>query len=216
MDYGWAAPSVYVAAARDGDGRLWFYRELTMVQTAEREQARRILEANTGHKMATIAADPAMWGKAGSALPPAEQMALEGLALEQADNDRLGGKARIHTYLAEGPACPVHREQGWATCPMLHVLDGACRELVTTMSNLPRDPKRPEDVDTNSPDHWYDAARYLVMAIGTAPRFHFPDPEPEVRELDPQATNPNARPAAPVTVPSIGGFPIMTGGDPWA
>jgi hypothetical protein len=166
MDYGWAAPAVYLAAGKDGDGRLWCYRELTMVQTAEREQARRILAANAGVRMFTIAADPAMWGKTGSALPPADQMALEGLALSKADNDRLGGKARMHTYLSEGPACPIHRAMDWDTCPMLHVLDGACPQLVATMGYLPRDPHRPEDVDTDAPDHWYDALRYLCMAVG--------------------------------------------------
>lgn len=216
MDYGWAAPSVYLAAARDGDGRLWFYRELTMVQTVEIEQARRILDANIGARMSVIAADPAMWGKSGSALPPAEQMALEGLALEPADNDRLGGKSRIHSYLAEGPACPKHRAQGWATCPLLHVLAGACPEFVRTMGNLPRDPKRPEDVDTKAPDHWYDAGRYLVMAIGTAPQFHFPPSELEVVELDPNAVNPNQHHEPAMSVPAIGGFPILSGGDPWA
>jgi hypothetical protein len=167
MDYGWAAPSVYLAAAKDADGRLWFYRELTMVQTAEGEQARRILAANAGIQINAIAADPAMWGKAGSGLPPADQMAIEGLDLTKANNDRLSGKSRIHTYLSEGPACPYHREQGETTCPMLHVLDGACPEFVKTMGFLPRDPHRPEDVDTNAPDHWYDAGRYLVMAVGT-------------------------------------------------
>lgn len=185
MDYGWAAPSVYLAAAKDSDGRLWFYRELTMVQTPELEQARRIMEANAGIRPVLIAADPAMWGKTGSSLPPAEQMALEGLQLSRGDNDRLGGKARLHTYLAEGPACPVHRGQGWATCPMLHVLDGACQQLVSTVADLPRDPHRPEDVDTDAPDHWYDAARYLVMAIGGGPDFPIldrqnPEPVPQV------------------------------------
>jgi len=166
MDYGWAAPSVYLAAARDSDGRLWFYRELTMVQTPESEQARRILEANAGQQVQIVAADPAMWGKTGSALPPASQMALDGLHLTKADNDRLGGKARFHSYLAEAPACPHHRDLGWATCPLLHIIDGACPQFVKTMGELPRDPNRPEDVDTDAPDHWYDAGRYLLMSFG--------------------------------------------------
>jgi hypothetical protein len=167
LDYGWSAPSVYVAAAKDSDGRLWVYRELSMKQTPEKEQARRILASNAGDRMTCIAADPAMWGKTGSALPPADQMALEGLALSKADNDRLGGKARLHTYLAEGPACSHHRALGQDVCPMLHVLDGAVPDLVRTMSDLPRDKKRPEDVDTNAPDHWYDACFVAGTQIAT-------------------------------------------------
>lgn len=171
MDYGWAAPSVYMAAAKDGDGRLYFYRELTMVQTPELDQARQILAANEGHDVALIAADPAMWGKTGSSLPPAEQMATEGLHLTRADNDRLSGKSRYHSYLAEGPSCAFHRAAGWSTCPMLHVLDGSCPQFTKTMGELPRDPHRPEDVDTDAPDHWYDAGRYLIMSIGGGPEF---------------------------------------------
>lgn len=171
MDYGWAAPSVYLAAAKDSDGRLWFYRELTMVQTPEVDQARQILAANAGQHLVSIAADPAMWGKTGSSLPPAEKMATEGLWLIKADNDRLGGKSRMHTYLSEGPACAYHRELGWATCPMLHVIDGACPKFVKTMGELTRDPRKPEDVDTDGPDHHYDSARYLCMSIGGGPQF---------------------------------------------
>ena len=173
MDYGWAAPSVYLAAARDGDGRLWFYRELTMIQTPERDQAQQILDANRqdGGGPPRIAADPAMWGKTGSALPPATQITQEGVPLEKADNDRLGGKARMHSYLSLGPACPIHREAGLARCPMLHVLDGSCPKFVKTMGALTRDPRRPEDVDTDGPDHWYDAARYLCLDIGAGPQF---------------------------------------------
>jgi hypothetical protein len=173
LDYGWSAPAAYVQAARDNDGRMWVYSELTMVQTPEKEQARRILAAEGDRPPTLRAADPAMWGKTGSALPPASQYALEGVALRKADNDRLGGKGRLHTYLANGPACAYHRELGWDVCPMLHLLDGACPELLVSMETLPRDPKRPEDVDTNAADHHYDALRYLIMAVGVAPSIIF-------------------------------------------
>jgi hypothetical protein len=167
LDYGWTAPSVFLAAAKDQDGRVWFYRELTMRQTPEREQARRILALDTAVR--GIAADPAMWGKTGAALSVANQFSLEGCHLSKASNDRLIGKNRVHTYLAEASACAHHRELGWVTCPMLHVLDGTCPEFVRTMGELRRDPHRPEDVDTNSDDHHYDSARYLLLAIGRAP-----------------------------------------------
>lgn len=187
LDYGWAAPAVYMAAARDPDRRLWFYREITMVQTPETDQARAILDANRGLHVALVAADPAMWGKTGSALPPAEQMATEGLALTKGDNDRLGGKARFHTYLREAPACAHHRALGWSTCPMLHVIDGACPKFVETMADLPRDPNRPEDVNTDAPDHWYDAGRYLLMSVGGGAEF------PILDDLPPEALSTAAR-----------------------
>ncbi len=167
MDYGWTAPSVFLAAAKDHDGRVWLFRELTMRQTPEREQARRILGTESG--VDAIYADPAMWGKTGSALPVSSQFRLEGVVLTKANNDRITGKSRMHTYLAEGPACGYHRELGWDTCPMLHVLDGSCPEFVRTMGELLRDPHRPEDVNTDGDDHWYDAGRYLLMGIGQTP-----------------------------------------------
>lgn len=186
MDYGWSAPSVFIAGARDGDGRVWLYRELSMTETPEREQARRILALGTGVRM--IAGDPAMWGKVGSALPPAKQMIMEGLPLQRAENDRLSGKARMHTYLAEAPACIYHRDQGWDTCPMLHVLDDTCPEFVRTMADLPRDPKRPEDVDTDAEDHPYDTVRYLLMSFGGGAQFPTdlgPTPDEDQRSAKP-------------------------------
>jgi hypothetical protein len=182
MDYGWTAPSVMIWGARDGDGRLWLYREVSMRQTPEVDQAKRILglEASDGGGV-VHAADPAMWGKTGSAMPPAVAMALEGLALQKADNDRASGWQRIHSYLADGPACPQHREQGWATCPMVHVMRDACPDLVRTLPSLPYDRHRTEDVDSNGEDHWADALRYLVMAIGTTGHLLL-DTQPEGRD----------------------------------
>lgn len=173
LDYGWTAPSAYVLGARDADGRVWLYRELTMVQTPEKEQARRIIQAEGVHMPRMRAADPAMWGRSGSALPPASQFAIEGVPLRKADNDRFGGKQRLHQYLAMGPACAHHRALGESMCPMLHVLDQACPELMATMENLPRDPRKPEDVDTNAADHHYDGLRYLLMSVGAAPSMIF-------------------------------------------
>ena len=175
IDYGYAAPWVVLFLARDQDGRMWVYDELTGKQIVEREQARQILKAEQDHvqepeKRAFIrAADPAMWAKAGAALPVAHQYALEGVALQKANNDRLTGKARIHTYLAQAPACAYHREHGQTTCPMLHVTNAPT--LTSTMGSLPVDPRKPEDVDTAANDHAYDALRYALMHVGTSALF---------------------------------------------
>ena len=189
IDYGYAAPWAVVFLARDGDGRMWAYDELVDTRVTERDQARRILAAEERHLPGgrfARAADPAMWARAGSALPVATQYELEGVALAKADNDRLNGKARVHTYLADGPACAHHREQGRATCPMLHVT--GARRLASTMASLPVDPRRPEDVDTHADDHCYDALRYALMHVGTAPSFVFDDEDPAELEHAPHDT----------------------------
>jgi hypothetical protein len=178
IDYGYAAPWVVEFGARDNDGRMWIYDELSGTQVTERDQARRILKAETEHGWSGVrAADPSMWQKAGAALPFAHSYALEGVGLQKANNDRLTGKGRVHTYLSEGPACPQHRALGWDVCPMLHVLRAPL--LVSTMGSLPSDPRHPEDVDTTAADHAYDALRYLLMHVGTSVSFVMDDPEPE-------------------------------------
>jgi len=187
LDYGWTAPSAYILAARDEDGRLWVCGELTMTQTPEADQARRVLALEGDLRPVIRAADPAMWGKMSSALPVAVTYAQEGCPLRKADNDRLSGKARLHSYLGDGPACAHHRALGWATCPRLHVLAGVAPELVRTLPNLVYDAHRVEDVDTHGEDHHYDALRYLIMSIGSTPRLVLDaddQPAPIVPEAD--------------------------------
>jgi hypothetical protein len=38
-----------------------------------------------------------------------------------------------------------------------------CKACVETLPALPRDSKNPDDVDTDSEDHLYDAVRYRVL-----------------------------------------------------
>lgn len=183
IDYGYAAPWVAEFLARDQDGRVWVFDELSGTQITERDQAKRILAAEKAHftrpedRSLVRAADPAMWAKTGAALSVASQYTLEGCALSKANNDRLTGKARVHTYLKPGPACAHHREQGLSVCPMLHVTNAPV--LVKTIAALPVDPRRPEDVDTNAADHAYDALRYALMHIGTTASFPLGEDEPE-------------------------------------
>lgn len=201
IDYGFAAPWAVLWAAKDPDGRLWLYRGLYERKVGEKQQARKILEAERGGRAQDVNAageilevaepaglrhaDPSMWNKTGDALPIASQYALEGCGLQPANNDRLSGWQRVRTYLTEGPACAHHRALGEDTCPMLHVLDGTCPDLVRTLPDLPYSTKagKTEDLDTDAEDHAADALRYLVMAIGVGPDFYFPE-EPAGRALD--------------------------------
>lgn len=63
---------------------------------------------------------------------------------------------------------------------MIHVLEGGAPELTRSMPALRRDPSRPEDVEKGPDDHWYDAARYLLLGIGHAPTFYDMDAGPKV------------------------------------
>ena len=217
VDWGFAAPWCVLWAAVDEDGRVWIYRELYATQVGETDQAQRIRQAEDVDEHLTARyADDAMWATRGDAKPIAEVYADEGVDLTEAGKgpgSRVIGWQRIHSYLAEAPACPHHRAQGWDTCPRLHVFS-TCTELVRTLPSLPHAKTgNPEDADTTAEDHAPDALRYLLVNLGTEPTWHFPPPEPDVTGLDPTATSPTHPVPA---VPSIGGFPILQGGDPWA
>lgn len=217
IDWGYTAPWAVLWAAVDEDGRVWVYRELYQRQVGEADQARRILAAETeGESIAARYADDAMWATRGDAKPIASVYADEGVHLTQAGKgagSRINGWQRVHSYLADAPACPHHRAQGWETCPRLHIFS-TVTELYRELSNLPHATKGdPEDADTTADDHASDSLRYLLSNLGNESRFHFPAPEPVASgPLNPSATGP-----APGAAPRmIGGFPVMTGNDPWA
>jgi hypothetical protein len=217
LDWGFAAPWAVLWAAVDEDDRVWIYRELYATQVGESDQARRILAAEAdGEKIAARYADDAMWATRGDAKPIAEVYADEGVDLTTAGKgpgSRVIGWQRVHSYLADAPACPHHRAQGWDTCPKLHVFT-TCDELIRTLPALPHATTgNPEDADTNAEDHAPDALRYLLVNLGGESRFHFPEAETTTTTLNPAATSPLHSPPA---IETIGGFPILTGGDPWA
>lgn len=182
IDYGRRAPWAVLWIALDGDGRVWLYRELYKTNVGVRDQARAILamEADAAEVQVRHVIDPATANHLTDGLSILEEYAQEGLGCLKADNDRVAGWTKVHDALSEGPLCPLHahlKEQGkWAddTCPLLHVLEGTCPNLVRTLPSLPFDPAKVEDVDTDAEDHAPDALRYALQMMGSAaaPVFH--------------------------------------------
>lgn len=175
VDWGFAAPWAVLWAAIDEDGRLWIYREIYRTHVGEAEQARLILEAEGEDEVVARYADDAMWATRGDAKPIADVYAEAGVHLTPAGKgpgSRVAGWQRWHSYLAEAPACPHHRAQGWETCPRVHIFR-TCTNLLHEMENLPyaTTGSNPEDSDPRSPDHAMDAGRYLLLNIGTGPEF---------------------------------------------
>ena len=191
IDWGYTAPWCVLWGAVDEDGRVYIYRELYAPQVGEAEQAQRILaaEAETGEEIAARWADDAMWATRGDAKPIADVYVENGVPLIPAGKgpgSRVNGWQRLHSYLAEGPACPHHRALGWETCPKLHVFT-TCDNLIRTLPALPHATTgNPEDADTNAEDHAPDAGRYLLSNLGTGPELVFFDDEDDsepVQEL---------------------------------
>ena len=218
IDWGYAAPWAVLWAAVDEDGRVWVYREIYERQVGETEQARRILAAESdGEHVTARYADDAMWATRGDAKPIADVYSDEGVHLTQAGKgpgSRVNGWQRVHTYLADMPACPHHRAQGWDTCPRLHMFT-TVTELYRELRDLPHASKgNVEDADSTADDHAADSLRYLLINLGNEARFHFPDQDATTTTLDIDQAGRHEEQRT--HVPNIGGFPILNGGDPWA
>jgi hypothetical protein len=170
VDWGYTAPWAVGWFAVDEDGRIWLYREIYETGVGEADQAKRILAAESEDEHISVRyADDAMWATRGSAKEIAKVYAETGCHLTPAGKgpgSRIAGWQRIHTYLAEGPACPHHRALGWDSCPMLHAFS-TCPKWFDELSELPHSVTgNPEDADTNAADHLADLTRYVLLNIG--------------------------------------------------
>jgi hypothetical protein len=79
------------------------------------------------------------------------------LRLEPADNARVPGWMTLRAML-RAAAVPRAEEPG------VYIFS-SCKHLVRTLPAVQRDPKDPDDVDTNEEDHLLDALRYLVNSL---------------------------------------------------
>lgn len=127
--------------------------------------------------------DDACWAVRGDAKSIAQVYLDNGCAVTPAGKgpgSRIAGWQRIHSYLAEAPACPHHRAKGWDTCPRFHMFS-TCEHLWSELSSLPHATTgNPEDADTKAPDHISDALRYATAGLGTGAQFVIlADPAPE-------------------------------------
>jgi hypothetical protein len=179
IDWGYY-PSYWavVWAAVDEDSRVYLYREAYEQMVGEADQAKRILAAEAeGEHIAVRYADDAMFATRGDAKPLSTVYAENGVHLVPASKgSRVIGWERVRSYLAEMPACPHHRANGWETCPRLHIFAG-CENLFKHLGNLSHAVKGdPEDAGGNPHDHLPDALRYLLINLGGGPSW--PDVTP--------------------------------------
>lgn len=182
VDYGLDAPYAALWGARLADGLIVVYREDYRAGLTPDEQAASIValeapgERDVGRPV-PVALDPSTWARnphvptipkgpgnlvvdnTDPQAPPPGSIADAyrkhlGRAVVRAHNDRLAGVALIADKLRV-------RADG---LPRL-LIYSTCRNLIRTLPALPRDQKRPEDVDTSAEDHAYDALRYLVNEL---------------------------------------------------
>lgn len=169
FDWGRTNPFCFLAAAIQNvkliDGRvfrrLWVYKEVYGTNKTPAEVIKNIRALNPDIKdFLYIRCDPAIFHKTeDGSLSIADQMKAEmtqeeSVKIKPANNDRIGGGARIHQWLSIAP-------DGY---PYM-IISKSCANLIRTLPELIHDELNVEDVDTDGEDHAYDTLRYLTAHI---------------------------------------------------
>jgi len=163
-DYGTKNPFVCLFAAVDRDENIIIFDEIAetgLASTKQAEAVNRYTYKKYKLKQGDFAdeiADPAYWTKHtekdGVPFSPQGFYADYGIYLSKGNNDRKSGAKVVYDGL-EVPTKGV---------PRIMFTDN-CNYCIDTIPNVPASDVDPEDVDTKSEDHAYDALRYGAMKI---------------------------------------------------
>ena len=183
-DYGYGSKSAVVWIAVSPSEQLVVYRELYVSKVLATDLADMVLEAEADDGTIRYGVlDSSLWHKRGDTGPSlAEQMIVRGCRWRPSDRSkgsRVAGKNEIHRRL---------QVDEFTEEPRL-VFFNNCTNIVAQLPSIPLDKKNPEDIDTLSEDHLYDALRYGIMS---RPRF-------SVFDYDPHASRPNGMAIADTT-----------------
>ena len=169
-DYGYGSYSGVLWFAVAPNEQIVTYRELYVSKVLATDLADMILdlEADVGNIKYGVL-DSSLWHKRGDTGPSlAEQMISQGCRWRPSDRSRgsrVAGKNEIHRRL---------QIDEFTEEPRL-VFFNTCTNVISQLPAIPLDKKNPEDVDTKSEDHLYDALRYGIMS---RPRFSIFDYDP--------------------------------------
>tara|TARA_B110000285_G_scaffold55338_1_gene63005 strand:+ start:836 stop:2269 length:1434 start_codon:yes stop_codon:yes gene_type:complete len=168
-DYGYGSYTGVVWIAVSPSEQLIVYRELYVTKVIATDLADKVMELESGESIRYGVLDSSLWHKRGDTGPSlAEQMIMRGCRWRPADRSkgsRVAGKNELHRRL---------QVDEYTEEPRL-VFFNSCTNTISQLPVLPLDKNNPEDVDTNSEDHLYDALRYGVM---TRPRSNLFDFDP--------------------------------------
>ena len=180
-DYGYGSYSGVVWIAVAPDEQLIVYREMYVSKVIATDLADMVLEAEGEEKIRYGVLDSSLWHRRGDTGPSlAEQMIMKGCRWRPADRSkgsRIAGKNEIHRRL---------QVDEFTEEPRL-VFFNTCSNSISQIPAIPLDKNNPEDVDTHSEDHLYDALRYGVM---TRPRSSLFDFDPATQNSGFQASDP--------------------------
>ena len=157
-DYGYSSYTGVIWFAVDpAYESLVVYRELYVSKVLAEDLADMVKEAEYGERIRYGVLDSSLWHRRGDTGPSiAERMISKGCRWRPADRSRgsrVSGKNEVHRRLQ------VDADTG---LPRMVFFD-TCKKVIEQLPSIPLDKRNPEDVDTNSEDHLYDALRYGVM-----------------------------------------------------
>ena len=160
-DYGYGSHSGVVWFAVAPSGQLIVYRELYVSKVTASDLADMILDLEVDEKISYGVLDSSLWHSRGDRGPSlAEQMISKGCRWRPSDRSRgsrIAGKNELHRRL---------KVDEFTGEPGILFFE-TCRNIIAQLPSIPLDKNNPEDIDTNSEDHLYDAIRYGIM---TRPR----------------------------------------------
>lgn len=162
-DYGYGSYSAVLWFAVTPSDQLVVYRELYVSKVLAVDLADTILELEEndgGIRYGVL--DSSLWHKRGDTGPSlAEQMIVRGCKWRPSDRSkgsRVSGKNEVHRRL---------QIDEFTEEPRI-IFFNNCVNAVAQLPAVPLDKKNPDDIDTHSEDHIYDALRYGIMS---RPRF---------------------------------------------
>jgi len=158
-DYGYGSFSAVIWFAVTPSDQLIIYRELYVSKVLAKDLAHMVLEAERNDGVIRYGVlDSSCWAKRGDTGPSiAETMIMEGCRWRPADRSagsRVAGKQMLHRRLQSDPFTEQPRM----------VITSNCVNTIAQLPIIPLDKKNPEDIDTKSVDHLYDAIRYGIMS----------------------------------------------------
>lgn len=158
-DYGYGSHSAVVWFAVTPEEQLVIYRELYVSKVLAPDLADMILEMEADDGPITYGVlDSSCWHNRGNPGPSiAESMIVRGCRWRPSDRSkgaRVAGKNEVHRRL---------QVDEYTEEPRM-VVFSSCTNIIAQLPVIPLDRNNPEDVDTKSEDHLYDAIRYGVMS----------------------------------------------------
>ena len=172
-DYGYGSFTGVLWFAISPEGQLIVYRELYVTKMLATDLADEIyaIEQRGDERVMYGVLDSSLWHKRGDSGPSlAEQLNKPGVngrwrPSDRSKGSRVAGKNEVHRRL---------KVDDFTGEPGILFFD-TCRNVISQLPALPLDKNNPEDVDTKSEDHLYDALRYGVMTRPTIQHFGWDD-----------------------------------------